>query len=270
MRIRQEGLTKTYNRFHDLNEQSEDIVRIRALRVELDKAVAAAYGWDDLELGHGFHATKQGERYTLSETARRTVLDRLLALNHQRYAEELAAGLHDKKKTNAKPSTQKPKTAKGSQPILPDDMRLPATEALLYTANLIVSLLSEAGGGLRMTELAEAFYLVTNPALMVKKAKGADKELAKAWAARWNEPASPDFFLPTLRIMGPGNISADPANADDPTLELLDGPKPHAHLDLAYDAWLALRIASSGKPTAVKTEQWKEIVAEKDSLFAVA
>lgn len=62
----------------------------------MDQTVAAAYGWSDLDLDHGFHATKQGERYTLSEPARRTVLDRLLALNHQRYEEEVKAGLHDK------------------------------------------------------------------------------------------------------------------------------------------------------------------------------
>jgi hypothetical protein len=43
-----------------------------------------------------FHTTKQGIRYTLSEPARREVLDRLLALNHQRYAKEVAAALHDK------------------------------------------------------------------------------------------------------------------------------------------------------------------------------
>jgi len=96
MVARKEGLTKTYNRFHDPDEQSEDIARLRALHVEMDQAVAAAYGWSDLDLGHGFHATKQGERYTLSESARRTVLDKLLELNHQRYAEEVAAGLHDK------------------------------------------------------------------------------------------------------------------------------------------------------------------------------
>ena len=96
MQTRQEGLTKTYNRFHDRCEQAADIARLRALHVEMDQAVAAAYGWSDLDLGHGFHATKQGERYTLSEPARRTVLDRLLALNHQRYAEEVKAGLHDK------------------------------------------------------------------------------------------------------------------------------------------------------------------------------
>ena len=56
----------------------------------MDKAVATAYGWQDLDLGHGFHETKQGIRFTISETARREVLDRLLALNHQRHAEEEA------------------------------------------------------------------------------------------------------------------------------------------------------------------------------------
>lgn len=109
---RQEGLTQTYNRFHDRGEQSADIARLRALHVEMDQAVAAAYGWSDLDLGHGFHPTKQGERYTLSEPARRAVLDRLLALNHQRFEEEVNAGLHEKKK---KP-TQKPPSPKPMPP----------------------------------------------------------------------------------------------------------------------------------------------------------
>jgi hypothetical protein len=113
MRSRREGSTDTYNRFHDRSEKSEDIARLRALHREMDQAVATAYGWSDLDLGHGFHATKQGERYTLSESARRTVLDRLLALNHQRYDEELKAGFHDKgakkrKKSNAKMDTGAP------------------------------------------------------------------------------------------------------------------------------------------------------------------
>jgi hypothetical protein len=86
----------TFERYQQRAEQSADIARLRALHVAMDQAVAAAYGWSDLDLGHGFHATKQGERYTLSESARRTVLDRLLALNHQRYDEEVKAGLHDK------------------------------------------------------------------------------------------------------------------------------------------------------------------------------
>ena len=96
MQTRQEGLTKTYNRFHDPAEISADIAELRALHRELDQAVAAAYGWTALGHGHGFHDTKQGLRYTLSEPARREVLDRLLHLNHERYAQEVAEGLHDK------------------------------------------------------------------------------------------------------------------------------------------------------------------------------
>ncbi len=93
MQARQEGLTKTYNHFHDPDETAEDIATLRALHVELDQAVVAVYGWTDLDLGHAFHDTKQGLRYTLSDPARRKVLDRLLALNFERYAEEVAEGL---------------------------------------------------------------------------------------------------------------------------------------------------------------------------------
>ncbi len=96
MLSRQAGLTKTYNRFHDPHETSEDIVRLRELHKDMDEAVAHTYGWDDLDLGHGFHETKQGLRYTISEAARREVLGRLLKLNHERYAEEVAQGLHEK------------------------------------------------------------------------------------------------------------------------------------------------------------------------------
>jgi hypothetical protein len=96
MLVRQEGLTKTYNRFHNPKETASDIAHLRNLHREMDEAVAAAYGWNDLALGHGFHETKQGLRYTISEEARREVLGRLLKLNHERYAEEVAQGLHDK------------------------------------------------------------------------------------------------------------------------------------------------------------------------------
>jgi hypothetical protein len=104
---RQEGLTKTYNRFHDPNETSEDLQKLRELHAEVDQAVAAAYSWDDLDLGHGFHENKQGHRYTISEAARREVLQRLLKLNHERYEEEVAQGLHKKKKSRKKSASKK-------------------------------------------------------------------------------------------------------------------------------------------------------------------
>ena len=49
MRDRQEGLTKTYNRFHDPNEFDPDILQLRQLHEECDRAVLAAYGWSDIQ-----------------------------------------------------------------------------------------------------------------------------------------------------------------------------------------------------------------------------
>ena len=95
---RQEGLTKTYNRVHDPDEHADDIRRLRDIHVELDDAVRDAYGWSDLDPGHGFHETRQGVRFTFEPVVRQEILDRLLELNQERYAAEVAAGLHAKRK----------------------------------------------------------------------------------------------------------------------------------------------------------------------------
>jgi hypothetical protein len=94
---RKEGLTKIYNRFHDSTEKSTDVAGLRVLHSEMDQALANAYGWNDLDLNPGFHLTKHGVRFTVSESARQTAFDRLLALNHQLYDEEVVAGLHERK-----------------------------------------------------------------------------------------------------------------------------------------------------------------------------
>ncbi|HET9868353.1 MAG TPA: hypothetical protein VFQ06_13730, partial [Nitrospira sp.] len=43
-----EGLTKTYNRFHDPDERSNAIGELRRLHDAMDRAVMDAYGWSDL------------------------------------------------------------------------------------------------------------------------------------------------------------------------------------------------------------------------------
>jgi hypothetical protein len=43
-----EGLTKTYNRFHDPHEKSPEILKLRELHEAMDRAVLEAYGWHDL------------------------------------------------------------------------------------------------------------------------------------------------------------------------------------------------------------------------------
>ncbi|MCI0664799.1 MAG: hypothetical protein L0220_27365 [Acidobacteria bacterium] len=107
MKQRQEGLTAIYNRFHNPSEKSEDMERLRQLHIEMDRQVAEAYGWINFDLGHNFHQTKQGVRFTISEAARIEVLDRLLALNHERYAEEEKLGLHDKGKKKKRSTPRK-------------------------------------------------------------------------------------------------------------------------------------------------------------------
>jgi hypothetical protein len=106
------GLTKTYNRVHDPDEHDPDTQTLRQLHVHLDCAVRDAYGWADLELDHHHWETPQGMRFTVGPEAKDEILDRLLDLNHERYAEEVVAGLHDKK---AKTTITKRATKKTSK-----------------------------------------------------------------------------------------------------------------------------------------------------------
>ena len=72
--------------------------------------------WDDLDLGHGFHDTRIGRRYTICEEAREEIVDRILELNHERYADEVARGLHAKKRAKSKRTP-----SAGDQPSLLGD-----------------------------------------------------------------------------------------------------------------------------------------------------
>ncbi|MFD8588021.1 Eco57I restriction-modification methylase domain-containing protein [Streptomyces sp. NPDC059637] len=115
MRRRGIGLNATYNLFHDPVCEDEDIVELRRIHEEIDRATVAAYGWHDLldptgatppadpthetfPLDHGFHETDQGTRYTIGLLARTEIIDRLRQLNHQAYADEVFLGLHKKPK----------------------------------------------------------------------------------------------------------------------------------------------------------------------------
>ncbi|MFD0856871.1 hypothetical protein ACFQ07_31855 [Actinomadura adrarensis] len=87
------------NLVHDPSCNDADIVELREIHKAIDEAVCRAYGWDDLipELDHGHHNIGREMRYTVGHVMWRELVDRLLDLNHERYAAEVAAGLHDKK-----------------------------------------------------------------------------------------------------------------------------------------------------------------------------
>ncbi len=98
-----EGLTKTYNRFHDPDEHDADIVKLRDLHAAMDRAVLDAYGWTDIqptcefildyedeEDGESGKASKRKKpwRYGWPDEVRDEVLGRLLELNAERAAAE--------------------------------------------------------------------------------------------------------------------------------------------------------------------------------------
>lgn len=93
------GLTDIYNRFHADTDRDPRIEGLRELQREMDDVVKSAYGWQDLDLEHGFHTVSylpenDRLRFTISETARVELLRRLSELNRRRYEEEVAQGLH--------------------------------------------------------------------------------------------------------------------------------------------------------------------------------
>lgn len=105
-----EGLTKTYNRFHDPGEMSSDIIELRRLHCAMDHATLDAYGWTDIQPVCAFFPEFDDEveeeddstrhkkhfRYRWPDEIRDEVLARLLALNQKTYEEEVLAGLHDR------------------------------------------------------------------------------------------------------------------------------------------------------------------------------
>lgn len=103
---RRAGLTELANLFNNESCAAKDVMELRALHVQLDEIVAAAYGWT-FDLGHGFHQNKQGVRFTISPHARAKALDLLLALNHERYAAE-QRGAEATPKTKSSKRKRKP------------------------------------------------------------------------------------------------------------------------------------------------------------------
>ena len=117
---RNEGMTKTYNRFHDPYESDPDIVHLRELHAAMDRAALDAYGWTDIPTdcdflldyevdGATWGRKKKPYRYRWPDETRDEILARLLALNAERAAEEAREGKKSVAKrgsTTVRPRTQ--------------------------------------------------------------------------------------------------------------------------------------------------------------------
>ena len=98
-----EGLTKTYNRFHDPYQRDAEIAELRELHTAMDRAVLAAYGWSDIPTDCDFFLDyeideaewgrkKKPNRYRWPDAVRDEVLARLLELNAERANDERRSG----------------------------------------------------------------------------------------------------------------------------------------------------------------------------------
>nr|WP_229457533.1 DNA methyltransferase [Nostoc sp. CHAB 5715] len=116
-----QGLTDTYNRFHDPDERHPDILQLRLLHAQMDRAVLDAYGWTDISTECTFLLDYEDEeddentskrqkkkpwRYRWPEEIHDEVLARLLELNQQRAEAEILGG-KAAEKSKAKGNTKK-------------------------------------------------------------------------------------------------------------------------------------------------------------------
>lgn len=108
-----EGLTQTYNRFHDPEERDLDVLKLRELHVAMDRAVLDAYRWEDIPtdcrflLDYDIEEEEWGNRrkpyrYRWPDEVRDEVLARLLELNAERAKEEARSGVAATKKQSRK------------------------------------------------------------------------------------------------------------------------------------------------------------------------
>lgn len=133
-----QGLTATYNRFHDPEEFDPDILRLRALHDAMDRAVLSAYGFDDLHPQCTFLLDYQEEEATATEAAAPTrdrkkpwryrfadelrdeVLARLLAENSRRAQVESETRVQAAILGESRPKSTQPR-GKKSPPKPPSD-----------------------------------------------------------------------------------------------------------------------------------------------------
>jgi hypothetical protein len=88
MMAHQRGLTETYNRMKDVDDRDAEILALRRMSEEMDRAVLAAYGWKDIDVPAFEAAADDPVRQHFEDE----VLDRLFALNTERAEKERLLG----------------------------------------------------------------------------------------------------------------------------------------------------------------------------------
>jgi hypothetical protein len=143
MERRKLGLTDLYNLVYQEAVDDVGIMRLREIHREIDEAVREAYAldeerepairtyessvasaplpsWHEIDLTYGFYELRQGLRFTINPQAGIEILDKLLALNHYRYEQEVKQGLHSGKGRRASRKTGPGRMPSGAVPAVDD------------------------------------------------------------------------------------------------------------------------------------------------------
>jgi hypothetical protein len=236
-----EGLTKTYNRFHDPEECSPDILKLRELHAAMDRAVLDAYGWTDIPTACEFlldyeedeadtesptgkkRNKKKPYRYRWPDEVRDEVLAKLLALNAERAEQERLSGSTGKKSIAKKVTKKKTPSRQDdrqddlfSLPIqtpglreLPTAPRIIEKNPNIYAAALVAALLHEAEGPLPWYRLRDAYILATSPRLMLSHALPDEKDRVFAWTQSWKQVAGPEHLLQAILNLSGRNLAGE-------------------------------------------------------------
>ena len=215
------GLTDLYNLFNaqDLtptvvakiskksNEEAasgyEGILELRRLQIELDQAIQGAYGWPSLRLDHNFYEVETLDendrvRYTISPAARKEVLRRLLALNHERAAQEAAAALEAKRQAKGKVASRKKKEGPQHLFVLPDlanvradEWSRPMQNHQSETGIQLAALLKAMDGPLPKRQVILAAVLSLEPNLLLPYLNAQEADTWRKGIGREADPLPP-------------------------------------------------------------------------------
>jgi hypothetical protein len=188
-----EGLTKTYNRFHDPDERRPEILNLRELHNAMDRAVLDAYGWTDIQPRCEFildYEDEEGDettsrrkkpwRYRWPDDIRDEVLARLLALNAGRAKQEQLAAAPEERRTSQKkraaPTSpvplfdRTPRTVPTIVPtysMLPDGAWIrPKTNDVDEELAALAAVMKASGGPTPIQTIRLAQCLVVEPSLL--------------------------------------------------------------------------------------------------------
>jgi hypothetical protein len=210
-----EGFTMTYNRFHDPNERSADILRLRELHAAMDRAVLDAYDWTDLrptceflldyeddedDEEAGGRQRKKPWRYRWPDDFREEVLARLLELSRQRAEQEALAGAAVAKSKAKKGRKSPPERAaiRRGRTLFPDEetkaIQLQFGEAVLCVTLLLSTWSRRGVQRVRRDVLDAALVLMVNPDLR-------QRLLGRPPAATGSTHSAGRVFIPALEFV---------------------------------------------------------------------